>query len=101
MDHEAQAQKRREITEFRYALVAELANPYLNTAQVSELLRFKAEQEHQIPHYGNRRLSEGCIRKWMYAYKKHGKAGLEPKVRSDAGSCRSLSECEAAVLMNA
>ncbi|MBT4499521.1 MAG: DDE-type integrase/transposase/recombinase [Gemmatimonadetes bacterium] len=101
MDHEAQTQKRREITEFRYALVAELANPYLSTAQVSELIRFKAAQEHQIPHLGKRRLSEACIRKWMYAYKKHGKAGLEPKVRSDAGSCRSLSESETAVLMNA
>ena len=38
MDQETQAQKRREITEFRYALVAELANPYLSTAQVSELM---------------------------------------------------------------
>jgi|TARA_Y100000310_G_scaffold338380_1_gene427867 transposase InsO family protein len=101
MDHEAQAQKRREITEFRYALVAELANPYLSAAQVSELIRFKASQEHEIPYLGKRRLSEACIRKWMYAYRKHGKAGLEPKVRSDAGRCRSLSESETAVLMNA
>ena len=101
MDHEAQAQKRREITEFRYALVAELANPYLSTAQVSELVRFKTAQEHEIPYLGKRRLSEACIRKWMYAYRKHGKAGLEPKVRSDAGSCRALSESETAVLMNA
>ena len=101
MDHEAQEQKRKLITEFRYALVAELANPYLSTAQVTELVRFKAAQEHEIPYVGKRKLSEGCIRKWMYAYKEHGKAGLEPKIRSDAGQCRSLSESETAVLMNA
>jgi len=101
MDHEGQAQKRQLITEFRYALVAELANPYLSPTQVSELVRAKAAQEHEIPFLGKRRLSEACIRKWMYAYKKHGKAGLEPRVRSDAGRCRSLSESETAVLMNA
>ncbi|MDP7135624.1 MAG: hypothetical protein QF437_34395, partial [Planctomycetota bacterium] len=76
MNDEQKAQKRREITEFRYALVAELANPYLSTTQVSELVRQKAGQEHQIPYLGKRRLSEACIRKWMYAFKKQGKAGL-------------------------
>ena len=101
MDHEEQAHRRQLITEFRYALVAELANPYLSSSQVSELVRAKAAQEHEIPCLGKRRLSEACIRKWMYAYKKHGKMGLEPKVRSDAGRCRSLSESETAVLMNA
>ncbi len=100
MNDEQKAQKRREITEFRYALVAELANPYLSTIQVSELVRQKAGQEHQIPYLGKRRLSEACIRKWMYAFKKQGKAGLEPKLRSDAGRCRSLSESETALLMS-
>ncbi len=55
MNEEQRAAKHREITEFRYALVAELANPYLSTAQVSELVRQKAAQEHQIPYIGKRR----------------------------------------------
>ena len=101
MNEEQKAQKRREITEFRYALVAELANPYLDSAQVSELIRQKATQEYEIPYIGTRRLSEAAIRKWMYAFKKHGKAGLEPKLRSDAGQCRSLSESETALLISA
>ena len=69
MNEEQRAAKHREITEFRYALVAELANPYLSTAQVSELVRQKAAQEHQIPYIGKHRLSEACIRKRMYAYR--------------------------------
>lgn len=101
MNEEQRAAKHREITEFRYALVAELANPYLSTAQVSELVRQKAAQEHQIPYIGKRRLSEACIRKRMYAYRKHGKAGLEPKLRSDAGQCRSLTNSETALLTSA
>ena len=101
MNEEQRAVKRREITEFRYALVAELANPYLSTGQVSELVRQKAEQEHEIPYIGKRRLSEAAIRKWMYVFEKHGKAGLEPKVRSDAGQSRSLTESETALLSSA
>lgn len=100
MNDEQREQKRRQITEFRYAMVAELANPYLSTAQVSALIRQKSEQEHEVPYSGKRMLSEACIRKWMYAYKKHGKAGLEPKLRSDTGACRSLSESETALLLS-
>jgi transposase InsO family protein len=98
MNEEQRRRKHDEIIEFRYALVAELANPYLTVMQVSELVRQKAAQEHEVPYLGRRRLSEACIRKWLYAYRKHGKAGLEPKMRSDAGRCRSLSEEETALL---
>jgi transposase InsO family protein len=98
MNEQQRQRKQEAITEFRYALVAELANPYLNTSQVSQLVRQKAAQEHEVPYLGKRKLSEACIRKWLYAYRKHGKAALEPKMRSDAGRCRSLSEAETALL---
>jgi len=100
MNDEHRAQKHREITEFRYAIVAELANPYLSSAKVSDLIRQKATEEYQIPYSSKRTLSEAVIRKWMYAYRKHGKKGLEPKMRKDAGACRSLSEPEAALLLS-
>ena len=58
MTDEQREQKRREITQFRYALVAEMANPYLSAAQVSQLIRQKAVQEHHIPYSGKRFLSE-------------------------------------------
>jgi len=101
MTEEQRAQQRAQITEFRFALVAELVNPYLSPSQVSELIRKKSLVEHQIPYLGTRKLSEACIRKWMYAYKIHGKPGLEPKLRSDAGVCRSLSAEQQAILVTA
>ena len=101
MTEEQRARQRHEITEFRFALVAELVNPYLSPSQVSELIRMKALAVHEVPYLGTRSLSEACIRKWMYAYKKHGKAGLEPKLRSDAGTCRSLSAEQQAILITA
>ena len=100
MNKEQGEHKRRRITEFRYALVAELFNPYLSSAKVSELVRQKAAEEYEIPYTDKRRLSEACIRKWMYAYRKHGKKGLEPKNRSDAGICRALTEDESALLLS-
>lgn len=100
MNDEHREQKHREITEFRYAIVAELANPYLSSAKVSNLIRQKTSQEYEIPYSGKRTLSEAVIRKWMYAFKKHGKKGLEPKLRSDAGACRSLSDSETALLLS-
>jgi putative transposase len=101
MTEEQKAQQRHEITEFRFALVAELANPYLSPSQVTELIRVKARSEYEIPYLGTRKLSEACIRKWMYAYRKHGKSGLEPKLRSDTGACRSLSAEQQAILITA
>jgi transposase InsO family protein len=100
MNDEHREQKHREITEFRYAIVAELANPYLSSAKISDLIRQKTRQEYEIPYSGKRTLSEAVIRKWMYAFKKHGKKGLEPKLRSDAGACRSLSDSETALVLS-
>ena len=88
------------ITEFRYQLVAELANPYLSAAKRRELIRQKAQIQHQVPFLGPRRYSVGCIHKWLDRYRKHGRAGLAPRTRRDAGRARSLSDTEAAVFLN-
>ena len=88
------------ITEFRYQLVAELANPYLSATERRELIRHKAQIQHDVPFLGRRRYSTGCIHKWLALYRKHGRAGLAPRARRDAGRARSLSDTEAAVLLN-
>ena len=89
-----------QITEFRYQLVAELANPYRSAAERRELIRQKATVPHEVPFLGRRRYSVGCIHKWLALYRKHGRAGLAPRARRDAGRSRSLSDTEAAVLLN-
>jgi transposase len=88
------------MTDFRFKLVAELTNPYLSSADRRKLIREKAGIEHEVPGLGRRRLSESCIRKWFYLYRKYGKEGLMPRSRRDAGASRVLSQQEAALLLN-
>ena len=100
MTPEQRAHRDQQITEFRYQLVAELANPYLSATKRRELIRQKAQIPHQVPLLGPRRYSVGCIHKWLALYRKHGRAGLAPRPRRDAGRARSLSDTEAAVFLN-
>jgi len=92
--------KDQQITDFRYSVVADLANPYLDAGKLRQLLRDKAAREWDVPGGGRRRLSEGCIRKWLTMYRKNGKAGLQPKRRRDAGRSRALSGAEAAMFLS-
>jgi transposase InsO family protein len=99
--NEAERERRiAEVSDFRFKVVAELANPYLSAAQRRRLISEKASMEYDVPGLGRRRLSEACIRKWLTLYRKGGKAGLQPRTRRDAGSSRALTRAEAALLLN-
>ena len=100
MTPEQREDRDQKVTEFRYQLVAELANPYLSAAKRRELILQKAQIQHEVPFLGRRRYSVGCIHKWLDLYRKHGKAGLTPRPRRDAGRARSLSDTETAVFLN-
>jgi transposase InsO family protein len=89
-----------DVADFRYRLVAELANPYLGAAERRQLIREKARVEHEVPAMGRRRLSESYLRKWLAIYLKRGKEGLRPRDRRDAGRCRVLSANDAALLLS-
>ena len=99
MTREEREHRERQITEFRYQLVAELANPYLSGPERRELIRQKAAVEHEVPLLGRRRYTASCIHNWLLLYRKHGRAGLAPRARRDAGRSRTMSETEAAVLL--
>ena len=100
MTPEQREHRDQSITDFRYQLVAELANPYLTATKRRELIRQKAQIQHEVPFLGPRRYSVGCIQKWLDRFRKYGRPGLAPKPRRDAGRARSLSETEAAVFLN-
>jgi transposase InsO family protein len=100
MNQQEQEVRGRQIAAFRYALIAELVNPYLNRQELRSLLRQKAEREHEVPFLGKRRLTASCLRKWLAAYRKQGMDGLTPLRRRDAGSCRALTQPEAALLVS-
>lgn len=100
MTREEREYRDEQITDFRYRLVAELANPYLSTAERRALIRQKASIHHEVPFLGRRQYTAGCIANWLAIYRKHGREGLSPRARRDAGRPRSLSETEAALLLN-
>ncbi len=89
-----------EMTDFRFKLVAELANPYLSSADRRRMIREKASVEHEVPGVGRRHLSESCILKWLALYRKNGKEGLKPRSRRDTGLSRAMSQAEAALLLS-
>jgi len=99
MNNEDQEKRRGEIREFRYALIAELTNPYLEHGELKRLIREKAGREYDIPYSQRKHISEECIRNWLKKFRKYGKQGLLPKKRSDRGSNRSLNPEEASQLI--
>jgi transposase InsO family protein len=96
---EEQRKKRQQLMmEFRYAVVAELANPYLDHGQLKELIREKARREYEIPFSKRTTISEACIKQWLSKYRRYGRQGLMPKSREDIGRSRVLPEQEVVVL---
>jgi putative transposase len=100
MNESEQMKRNAQIADFRYQVVAELANPYLESSERQRLIRQKASVEYEIPGLGHRRLSQSCIRKWLTRYRLHGKEGLLPRGRRDMGVARALSQAEAALLLD-
>lgn len=100
MISESQREQRREaILAFRLSVVAELANPYLDHGALKEAIRAKARRTYDIPYSRKTTITEACIRKWLAAYRKYGREGLMPKVRSDHGTSRVLSPEEHAAFL--
>jgi len=99
MTPEERERKEQEILDFRYGVIADLLNPYLNREERRELIRQKAKREYDIPYSSRRKMTEACIKKWYMKFKEHGKEGLIPRTRSDMGLCRVLPAEESAVLL--
>jgi len=100
MTDEERREEAEKVADFRYGLIAEFANPYLSREERRRMLAEKARDEYKVPRRGRRTLTAGCLRKWLRLYLKYGKAGLLPQIRRDAGTPRSLSPEEAALLLS-
>lgn len=98
MTMQDEEKKRHEIVEFRYGIIAELANPYLGHGELQQRIRQKAELTYDIPHSSKDRITESCIKDWLKRFRKYGKQGLMPKQRSDRGKSRVMSDEEVHVL---
>ncbi|MDB5066452.1 MAG: transposase [Chloroflexi bacterium] len=85
---------------FRYAVIAEAANPRLRPTERGRLMRALAERAHHHPDGSVIRVSRNTLDRWLRAYRARGLDGLRPGVRSDRGVVRRHPELfeEAAAL---
>jgi len=100
MTDQGNREEAEKVADFRYGLIAEFANPYLGRQERRRLLAEKARVEYEVPRRGRRKLTASCLRKWLRLYLRYGRAGLLPQIRRDAGTPRSLSPEEAALLLS-
>jgi putative transposase len=91
----------REITDFRFGVIADLLNTHLGWGELNALVKQKAKLKHRIPYSDRTSVSTACIRQWLRLYKKFGKEGLTPKLRKDAGTTKSLPPEEIALIIDA
>jgi len=74
----------------RYQIIAPvLAEP---ARAQNEYFRKQAEQDHEFPYYGQRKITVSTMKSWLRAYRKHGFDALKPKQRSDGGRPRRLND---------
>jgi putative transposase len=91
--------KNKTIIDFRYGIIAELLNPYLNRAERRKLIKEKVKRKYDIPFSNRRTISFATLMAWLSVYKKYGKDGLAPKNRSDLGKCKCLNRKEESILL--
>jgi len=99
MKNEKKEFKNNAVIDFRYGVIAELLNPYLNRAERRRLIKEKVKREYDIPYSDRRTISFSTLRAWLAKYNKYGKDGLAPKSRSDLGKCKCLTRGEESVLL--
>lgn len=87
---------------FRYAVIAEAANPRLSPRERGQVVRVLAARAHTCPDGSTRTISRNTIDRWVTAYRAGGLEALRPVVRSDTGVVRRHPELftEAAALRN-
>ncbi len=90
----------RAIMEFRQALVAELANPYLEYGERRRLIKEKAARQWDMPWSSKMTITEATIRHWFEQYRQYGMEGLRPKRRTDSGKSRAVSTNDAQALVD-
>jgi transposase InsO family protein len=56
----------------------------------NEYFRSQTVNEHELPHYGRRRIKLSTFKLWLRQYRRGGFEGLKPKSRADSGRPRRL-----------
>jgi putative transposase len=74
----------------RYQIIAPvLAEP---ARAQNEYFRKQAEQDHEFPYYGRRKITVSTMKSWLRTFRKRGFQALKPKERSDGGRPRRMDD---------
>ncbi len=82
---------RQSVALFRYSLIAPLITETFTQATAKEYLEEISAKEYNTPQ-GVREYAPATIKEWLRLYRKFGIDGLYPKIRSDKGKPRNLSD---------
>lgn len=92
MDDPKPKDHREEVAVFRHGLIGELAIRELSHGERSATLRRISEQRVRPPNSDNTRCyAVPTLERWLYAFKRGGLKGLEPRGRGDRGRGRELA----------
>lgn len=75
---------------FKYSLIAPLVTETFTQATAKEYLEEISAKEYNTPQ-GTREYAPATIKEWLRLYRRFGIDGLYPKIRSDKGKPRNLS----------
>jgi transposase InsO family protein len=73
------------VAAFRWEAIAPLVTPGSTPEDKRQHRRQILEREHFDPTRGRRRISAGCLKRWVKLYEAKGMAGLCPRPRRDKG----------------
>ena len=99
MNQKEPDEKNQIICEFRYGIIADLTNPYLDPGEIKKLIYEKSLREYEIPFSSKTTIGSKTILNWLSNYLKCGKNGLHPKTRNDFGKSKCLTETEQSALI--
>lgn len=82
---------RQSIALFKYSLIAPLLTNTFTQPTAKEYLEEVSAKKYNTPQ-GSKEYAPATIKEWLRLYRKFGIDGLYPKIRSDKGKPRSLSD---------
>lgn len=83
---------RQKIALFRYSLVAPLIADTYTQKTAKEYLQEVCAKVHDAPDGKKKEYAPETLKDWLRSYRKYGIDGLYPKIRSDRGMPRKLSD---------
>ena len=81
-----------EIAQFRFALIAPVIQDLYTESSAAEYYRRVTDKPLELPDGSVARYNYKTLEKWTSSYKRYGIDGLMPRIRSDKGCSRVISD---------